>query len=314
MLGYVWMHDVSLWDVWMNSVFGKSWFCHVSQWLLRALPHLVFLPSFNPLYSCSKSSHSLSSASLSTVISFPLVLFILVLHLSSLFISLFEDLVFSNHLSAIIYISSLPIKSLLIGRDVFFSVLNITICLSGIILISLIWWLNSYTHIVLIRRANGTAAVDSQLRWWDVEELCSSLSSSSYVAVCAAESDLPREFPLWELPVVFRTFSFRVSAFVRVCLFVFLPSYIWYCWSLRDSCVMQFDRCSLLFHHDVTFAGRAGTCVRVLLLLLYICEHMRGGVRRVKVSEWSRPYHYRGFLLSRCNNSLTLAFKFSNVY
>lgn len=104
-----------------------------------------------------------------------------VVYFFSLFICLLEDS--SNQLTAIISISSLLIKSL-----TYSAFINITICLSGIPLFSLIWWLYSYTHISLIGWANGTAAVDSQLRWWwDVAEMCNTVAHyyHCYTKFCA---------------------------------------------------------------------------------------------------------------------------------
>lgn len=104
-----------------------------------------------------------------------------VVYFFSLFICLLEDS--SNQLTAIISISSLLIKSL-----TYSAFINITICLSGIPLFSLIWWLYSYTHISLIGWANGTAAVESQLRWWwDVVEMCNTVAHyyHRYTKFCA---------------------------------------------------------------------------------------------------------------------------------
>lgn len=138
--GGVWKYDVSLGLNEQSSVvkLWKSWFCHVSQRLLFALPPPEHLPSFNPPCSVSKSTFSQSC-----------LLFLS--HLSSFdvfppcVVSLFIFICLPNHLIVMISITSLSINSL--SHSVY---VNNTICWSAIPLFSLIWWLNIYTHIALI--------------------------------------------------------------------------------------------------------------------------------------------------------------------
>ncbi len=213
-------------------------------------------------------------------------------HLCSLFICLLEDLVFSNHPSAIISISPPSLSSLSLSIFLFF--INITICLSGIPLFSLIWWLIIHTHMVLIGWANGTAAADSHLRRRDVEESCSSLLSSHEV-VCVAAS----LHHLYTLTILIHwsteTFPRHVmrSASCLTCLFSTQP--------LRVCvCVLCVCVCFPRLYSNVTLQGTMRDAIWQMLISLlpwrhtsrrsrsvcawcvcwcHVCEHVCGGVR-----------------------------------
>lgn len=300
------MYDISLWrsralQLWKPDIF--------SSWLQIALPssHLfIFSPPFlNPVFPSIFFFPVSSSA----------VLFISSHYLYSHYITPVipvEDHVLISSPQLFLFHSSLSTLS-------FFAFINITICLSGIPLFPLIWWLNSDTHIVLIGWANGTAAVESQLRWWDVAEMCNTVAHyyhhhHHHMSPCAPSGckSAPRRLrahaPSSADPIrAHRTsqgtpgdLAQPASSAALVCVRVFFLGRRVLSVS-TGRWAMRFDRCSFLLP-PWRHALRRG------LAWCVCCAYTS-----VWGSESIPSISLYRLLLSRCINGSTLAFKSSNV-